>query len=360
MNFFISIRSFFLLHIYEPVGEFLNNIKWKKKIKKLIRTKSIKSLTKTQIHEIKQYYATWGIDNVTTIWHQFYSGSTEVFSAEYVPENLFYIKIEPFLNKKSYTAVLADKNLLDKLFPKTKQPESIIKNINGFFYANDRLIDMDNVIDLCNGSGELFVKPTLDTGGGRNVVKFTCDNGITDYEDKTLEQLLDQYKKDYIVQKKVEQHEKMSVLNSTSLNTFRVMSYLRNDEVIILSKIVRMGLKGSITDNSTTGGLSCGVQPNGQLNSIGYQLSGKSFSQTDNGDEFKNIQLPFMDKIEKTVKELHTNAPYFRIISWDLAIDKNEEVVFIEYNIKGQDITFHQLNNGPVLSSILENYRIAK
>ena len=45
--------------------------------------------------------------------------------------------------------------------------------------------------------------------------------------------------------------------------------------------------------------------------------------------------------------------PYFRIISWDIAIDKNGNFILIEYNIKGQDINFHQLNNGPVFNKLL-------
>ena len=132
------------------------------------------------------------------------------------------------------------------------------------------------------------------------------------------------------------------------------MSYMNTKGVKILSTIVRMGRKDTYTDNSTSGGISCGVGKDGRLNTTGFQLSGDLFTSTDDGRKFDTIILPFMDEIEVTVKKLHEKAPHFKIISWDLAINSNEEIVLIEYNIKGQDINFHQLNNGPVLSEILE------
>jgi len=148
----------------------------------------------------------------------------------------------------------------------------------------------------------------------------------------------------------------MSRLNSTSLNTIRVMSFLKDTEIIVLSIVVRIGRKGAFTDNATTGGIPCGVKPDGRLNETGYDLSGKPFTMTDCGLKLKDIQIPFMDKIRDTVKILHAGMPYFRIISWDLAIDINEDVILIEHNDLGQDINFHQLNNGPVLVPILEEY----
>lgn len=96
----------------------------------------------------------------------------------------------------------------------------------------------------------------------------------------------------------------MSALNPTSLNTFRVMSYLNKNEVTIISTIVRMGKAGAIKDNSTSGGISCGVQSDGSLNEVGFQLSGESFSTTDSGIKFINIKLPSIEKINETVTNL--------------------------------------------------------
>ena len=353
----LNLKFVFEDYVYNPIVALYKEVQLKKKVKRILKKRPQKRLTSSQKSEITTFYKKLGIDKISTSWHRFYSGCNGHFSTAYVPENIFYIHIEPKINIEMYISALGDKNLLDKLFSGTKQPETIFKNMNGFLYHQNELIKITEAIEMCNTSGTLFIKPTTDTGGGKNVSAFSCENGIMDHQENTLEELFEKYKKNYIVQKKVEQHESMSALNATSLNTFRIMSYLNENEVAILSIIVRMGKAGSITDNSTTGGISCGVQSDGSLNKVGFQLSGESFLATDSGIKFSEIKLPFIEKIKQTAKTLHKSSPFFKIISWDLAIDNMGDVVLIEYNINGQDINFHQLNNGPVLSPLLNEIR---
>lgn len=353
MKFLLTSKVLFDNKIYSPISRWYNNRRLKQKIKRILERKPAKELTKSQKQKIQSFYKTHGVNHVDTSWHRFYASSNGIFSTEYVPETIFYQEIENSLNKEEYVWALADKNLLEKLFPNVNQPETVIKNVNGFFYAQDELIDINKAAEICNCNYPMFIKPTNDTGGGKNVKSFISENGVTDSNGRTIKELLVSYKKNFIVQKKVQQHELLAALNPTSLNTFRVMSYLRDNEIVVLSVIVRVGRKGSITDNSTTGGISCGVRDDGRLNETGFQLSGDSFTETDTGIQFKEVTLPFMAKIHLTVQKLHKSSPYFRLVSWDLAIDSNGETVFIEYNIFGQDANFHQLNNGPVLSELL-------
>ncbi len=241
------------------------------------------------------------------------------------------------------------------MFQNVKQPESLVKNINGFYYNNNELITEDEAVRVCSVDQKMIIKPTLDTQGGKNVVLFKCINGKSDYNDMGIKQLFGLYGKDFIVQKAVNQHPQMAMLNTSSLNTFRIMSYLKDNSVDVLSIVVRMGKEGSITDNNTGGGFCCGVKADGSLNEISHQgNTGERYEATDQGIPFKELKLPFVDKLDDVVRKLHKKAPYFKLISWDLAIDSTEEVVLIEYNIHGQDINIHQLNNGPVLSPILK------
>jgi hypothetical protein len=71
---------------------------------------------------------------------------------------------------------------------------------------------------------------------------------------------------------------------------------------------------------------------------------------------FRDIRFPFISKVYDVVQKAHKKLPYFKLISWDLAIDKNAEVVLIEYNVGGQDINIHQLNNGPVLNPLIQDF----
>src|SRR5690606_29148319 len=111
----------------------------KNKAKHLIRIKGSKKLTKAQKQEIKTFYSTYDLKNISTLWHQFYYSCNDQFSPQYIPEDLFYVHIEPSLNRPDFVNALADKNLLDTLFPGVKQPQTLFKNINGHYYHNDEL-----------------------------------------------------------------------------------------------------------------------------------------------------------------------------------------------------------------------------
>jgi len=351
-NFEKNAETFY----YRTIKGNFSGFKLKLKIRGLLKTESRKKLTATQKIEIRSFYKQHNIENINTDWHEFYSDCNGIFDVRYVPENLFYVNIEPALNSTLFFPAMSDKNLIEKLFPNVKQPESVIKNINGFYYQKGNLISFDEAVENCSIPGKMVIKPTIDSWGGKNVLLFSGQNDDSSSNNMSISNLLANYKKNFIVQKVVEQHPVMSSLNSTSLNTLRVMTFLKDTEITVLSIVVRIGRKGTFTDNATTGGIPCGVKSDGSLNEIGFNLSGKPFTMTDSGIKLKDVQLPFMDKIKKTVKTLHASMPYFRIISWDLAIDVNGDIILIEHNDIGQDINFHQLNNGPVLAPLIEEY----
>jgi hypothetical protein len=206
-------------------------------------------------------------------------------------------------------------------------------------------------------TGQLVIKPALGSYGGKNVNKFTVSDGNAMPDGIRLEKLFAAYGNNFIVQKAVVQHKAMAALHKSSLNTFRLTSYLGKKGVTILSTTVRMGRNGALIDNISQGGVSCGVQENGQLNTEGYGLDCSKCFTTDSGQPFADISLPHINKIFKTARTLHKESPHFRLIAWDFCLDEHGDVILIEYNIRGQDIVGHQLMNGSVFSPILENLK---
>ena len=45
---------------------------------------------------------------------------------------------------------------------------------------------------------------------------------------------------------------------------------------------------------------------------------------------------------------MHKRFAHFRIISWDFAVDENNDIQLIEFNFSPQGIRIHQINNGPL------------
>lgn len=354
----LSPVVFISLRLYNKSTELIRKRRYRNKIRKMVKAKKFAPLTKEQKNTVEEYYRNHSLTSISTNWHRFYSGANKMFSPKYIPEDIFYTLIEPKLNRKAYSEVLADKNLLPVLVNSVKIPETIVGNINGYYVRNGKYLTKEEVLDVLSEFAEFVIKPSIESGGGKGVRLITGIKKNMEWREK-IGQILTDYRKDFVVQKKIDQHPGMARFNPTSLNTFRVMTLYQKSGPIMLSTIIRMGRKGSFTDNSTTGGLSCGINSEGMLNHIAYQNnSGDTYLHTDQGHKFSDLDIPNFTKVKSTAIDLHMQVPYCRLISWDLALDKDGDVVLLEMNIKGMDINFHQLNNGPVLSELLENIMI--
>ena len=244
----------------------------RREIKRVIRNSDIPKLTPNEIKEAKSFFKSKGYKLKNTYWHRFFKSSTGEFHKDYIPLDIFRPLIEPNLNRRIYWPALLDKNLTSNLFKEFNQPKTIVKNINGFYYVNDKIETEAFAIETCNNAKTAFIiKPTVDSGKGKMVKKFTADNGVTSIDNLKTTDLFRLYKKDFIVQKVVEQSAKLGALNSSTLNTLRVVSYLNKDGVVcILIVCLRIGKPGSDTDNISTGGIACAVNDEGFLLSKGY------------------------------------------------------------------------------------------
>jgi len=162
------------------------------------------------------------------------SSISGITSRCYIPETLYYFEIEPKLNRLNMRLAYSDKCMYSRLLGcgrHYKLPNTIAYNINGFLYdENYRPTDDETLISLCD-SRECIIKPSLDSGGGKNVVKCIQSNnrlietkpqreGVVKFTD-----LLEQFDKDYVVQLFIEQHEYFRRLNPTSVNTMRFLTY---------------------------------------------------------------------------------------------------------------------------------------
>lgn len=358
MFIYYLLKKYFL-HFLIKVGLRLKNINliffYRKRIKKLVKTNRLKKLSQVQKKQIKRYYKERGYKNVKMYWHQYYTANNHFFSEKYIPEDVFHTIISNAVNEMKQWPALLDKNLLETIFKDFKQPVSVVKNINGFFYVNNREVSKIKAIDECfKYYDKLVIKPSIESGRGRNVIGFSTENKIAIHNNLLLEDLFDSYKKDFIIQKVVHQHPNLKLLNESSLNTLRIMTYLSENQVHILSSLIRVGSMGSFTDNHSVGRVVCGIKSDGSLKDFGYLVSGKRKSATDSKIKLKGVVIPSYDKAIEMVKEMHYNVPYFRIISWDIGIDDENDPVLIEYNTYRQGIQSHQIANGPLFGKFTD------
>ena len=329
-------------------GQYIGELK---KIKNKTRKKMINSVS-LSIEEKKKidsfYKENYG-KKVGYKWHRLYQSYTGKYNEKYLPETIYSSKLEPLLNPYDYRKVLDDKILLNVYTYKINNvriPNSIAysyKNIK--CDANNNIITQDDIVNLIYKTGDVIVKPSQDTNSGVGVM---CINR-KEYKSKTeISNLLEKFHYPYIVQEHIVQHDELSKLNSSSINTFRITTYILNGKIYHFPVVLRIGTSGSLVDNSHAGGIFVHVNDNGILDKYAYTGFQKKFNiHPDSKIEFENYKVSFVEELIKCAEKMHLNTPQLGIISWDLTVDKDGFFVLIEANTQSQSIWFSQIIGEP-------------
>lgn len=341
-------------NVLKSLVDFNARMNSRKRIKNLLKTCNIPKLTREEDAQVRQYFKSKGYTLKHTDWHAYYKALTGEFHNHYIPLGFFNTVLSPHLNQKLQWPALLDKNITYRLFDQFHQPKALIHNVNGFFYQDRDPIDLSKAVSLISKSSkQLVIKPSIDSGGGKEVVVFKVNDGFCTHKNLSIESLLKSYNKDFIVQEFLDQSEVMKSLNPTSLNTLRIMTYLNEKGVHIMATAARIGSLNSTTDNYKTGGVLCGLNPDGSFKSKGYTKKGEIFKESYTGIIFSNIKVPNYDLVIKMVKSMHKKIPYFRLVSWDIALNKEDKPVMIEYNTKNQGLEI-QIVSGPLFKEFTD------
>lgn len=323
-------------------------------MKSLMAKRELPKLNAAEIEEAKSYFKSRGYKLKNTYWHRYYKGINGEFYKDYMPYDIFNPRINPMLNQRRQWPALLDKNFTYHLFREFNQPKRIVQNINGFYYVNDKIVDLQKAIDAVRViKSKLIIKPTIDTGRGKMVNTFSVINSKTTHKDYSIEKLFRIYGKNFVVQEFLEQSDVLKALNPSSLNTLRILTYLNNEGVHILSSVLRVGKLGSSTDNFSTGGLFCGILNNGALKGKGYNPKGDVVTETPTGVRLKDCKIPNFKNVQEMVKAMHHVVPYFKIIAWDIGLNKDDLPYLIEYNTHKLGVDM-QIADGPLLGNFTD------
>ena len=325
---------------------------YNKKINRLIHKTKVPSLSAETKREILKRFAQYGFSNISLKWHQYYSGMHGSVHSDFVPENIFYGHIEPALNKAALYAAWEDKASMEKFVDSCLTPNTFLKNSNGFFYIGEEMVTIDEAIDFCSTLSQFVIKPSMGSWGGSGVKKIELNS--VDDKKNLLKVIFTDYKKDFVVQEMLKQSPELAKFNPSSINTLRVMSYLRPSGVVILSKLLRTGKEGSFTDSITTGGVAVGVDEDGRLTDFGVNGFGIKTKNLKDDKRFKAFVFPENDKIFETIEKVHKQMPYFKLISWDVMINDKSEIKIIEFNTFGQGINLQQVTYGTLFGEYFD------
>lgn len=309
-------------------------------------------LSEEQIKQVKDYYGRFDLCfDVDTVFHDCYLEKSGKFDVRYFPDNIYYCYVDPYYNNWEKARYIDNKCTYPRMFPNVKQPENVLTRMNGVWTDSEyKLVSDEEICSIVGGFDELVVKQANESVGGKAVFFVNGESIVDDFK-KVCEKI----KKDIVVQKVIKQHPVLSTLNPTSINTIRIMSMLKKDGVKIYSSLVRMGVNKSRVDNSSSGGISCGINPDGRLNPMAFSDYGDRFDcHPTSGLHFETIVIPSYDKACEMVKKLHPSIPDFRLVSWDISISEDGEPILVEANLCYGGVDFHQFSNGPIFKDDTE------
>lgn len=263
-------------------------------------------------------------------WYRVFSELSKHIDPRYIPHNILVTKVFPNLNSLIHSKTFQDKNYQDIYLKGFNQPMTLVRNISGIFSdGNYELITKEKALELCLNEDEFIVKPSIGTGSAEGIKVINSNEMDTN----KLTRVFDEYGKDYIIQKLIKQHPKMSELHKQSINTIRIITFLCDQEIHILNAFLRIGSGNSRVDNFSKGGFACNINIDGTLSEFGLDNQYKWVKETENGIAFRDFAIPNYDKVVQMVKDAALKLTHFRVIGWDIAIDDSGRPLIIEYNL---------------------------
>lgn len=307
-----------------------------RQFKKISRGLKIKRLSNEQKKEIRAYFREkFGI-KVSTKWHELAYTISGIYDKRLLPNDFYIGYVQPALVDYRIKIAYDDKNFYSRLFPWANLPQKKIQCCNGLYYC-ERMQKWGNRNEFIHEYQDIdraIIKPTLFSNSGRSICFLSVKNGKTNIDDVSVEQIMDRYEPNFLIEEVVKQHHDMERLNPSSLNTLRVISYRIDDNVFICQIICRIGMPGSVCDNFSQGGIACHVNSDGTLSRYAYT---KYLSQpqeyTSSGIKLDGYLIPGFCEVKDFVKRAHLSLPQFPLLAWDIAIGEDSKPVLIEFNI---------------------------
>lgn len=230
------------------------------------------------------------------------------------------------LNEKEYWHIFDKKNEFNSTFSKFIKREwlyPLSENKDEFM----KWFDKHQVV---------FAKPNAGQCG-KGIEKINLD----EWKDRKEELY------NYLVQNKLElleepikQHEEMNKLNSSSVNTVRVVTVMnKSDDVTILTAFSRIG-NGNHVDNFNSGGMTAKVDINtGKIVEEAVNKKGEIFDKHPiTGTSIKEFQIPNWNEAKEMVMEAAKLSPHVRYIGWDVAIGECGPILVEGNQFPGHDI----------------------
>ena len=166
--------------------------------------------------------------------------------------------------------------------------------------------------------------------GGKQIVVLKHNQGAHYWNGKAISyNILKENFNNWLFQEKLFNVSKIGEVHKSSLNTFRVMTYLNYGEPCVLYAMLKFGNNNAETDNAHTNGVYVKVNlESGCTEGLAYNENLEVFDKHPlTNVELANIKIPNFDSVIKIAKRCALLFPTLRFVGWDIALTDKGPVV---------------------------------
>ena len=348
---------------YKKIDRFLRRwnttLNCNKKVNLIYKsTSAVLDLNHPSIKETRKYWQKYNI-RLNPKWHAFCASLNNIRSSRYIPEDIFYNYIMPSLNNFILVWAYRDKNMYDVFMQGIKMPKTMLRCMHGNLHDADyHLLNIENYTkSLLNKEADCFIKPTINSGSGKNIKKCKIRKGKIFIDEilQDIKKLRSSYNGDFIIQEGIDQSSILSDIYPYSVNSIRSMSLRYEEKIVILSHLLKFGNNQNYVSNTGAGGVVCGINRHGNVTEFGYDNKfNKILEHPFTFKPFKNIALPNFSELEKVIVKGHERLPHFNLVAWDFGLDNFNRYVLIECNLIFPWLNDHQVLSGPIFEKYLD------
>ncbi len=216
-----------------------------------------------------------------------------------------------------------------KIFSEKAQFVKVFKDFIGRDVLDMNTASFEEFSAFTQKHDKMFIKPEDGTyGKGVEILDCSPENARELYEKLKGKNIL--------AEELVKQHPALAAFNSSSLNSVRIVTFLRkNGEAVVMpGSVIRVGRKGRIADNFHHMGMGAQIDnETGIICTTGIDKAGNRYiTHPDSNISLLGFKVPHWDKVKETVLAAAKVVPEVRYVGWDVAITDDDRVIIIEGN----------------------------
>ncbi len=263
-----------------------------------------------------------------------------------------YYKLLKYLNNPKYDACMSDKIVFNRIFNKYLHRE----------WIDLRTTSLDDFKKFIKNKKTIFAKPPTDFGG-HGIEKIV----IKDIKDiKSLYERLKE-KKLNLIEDAIIQHKELDKLNPYAVNSFRVVTLVKDGKAYILANALRINLDDAFAIGCSDAYMR--LNEKGQICSRVVDDVANVYTEHPIAKiKFDTVKVPYVKEAFDMALEAALVVPEVRYVGWDIAISENGPVILegneypsyglVQYYLFNDEHEGHLSSISKILGKEMENIKL--